>query len=319
MIRSIRAMRRGALVACVVMLTACGAKPGADDVRQVLQQNVPDTLRETAVVDQAQTETSSDGDSITVKFKAQLKTTQALYSPAEVQTVAGSAGADLKLFGDVDRTIRSLSPRLQQDFESEILKQRQLPTFIEQTTPAAAMSDWYGSYHTKKVVDRWVVSDFKTEVQPSFKGMPRKAFPADAVTTDTASSWFADRKRDQQAFLQRVAATQKLQETEERLAAAQTAAEQEKETRERAVRHMPLNVGTRPAALGGTIVLRFQVLRPMTVTLDVARGLQRFSRELQLAPGRTSEFGHVEGWGFRSGDQVTLTNPAFDPMSFTVP
>jgi len=162
------------------------------------------------------------------------------------------------------------------------------------------------------------VSDFKTEVQPSFKGMPRKAFPEDAISADSASSWFAERKRDQQAFLQRVSDTQKLHETEERLAAAQATAEQEKQSRERSDRRMPLNVSARPAALGGTMVLRLQVLRPMTVTLNVTRGLQRFSRELQLVPGRTVEFGHLEGWGFRSGDQVTLSNPAFDSLSFSV-
>jgi hypothetical protein len=318
MIRAIQSIQRVAPVAILLVLAACSARPGADEVRQVLQQNLPDALRDNVVVDQVQSQITAEGDSVVVKFKSQLKTTQPLYAPVDPKKAAAIAGADVSLFGEVDRAVSNLSTRLRQDFQADISKIKQVPTFIEETSAAGTSVDWYGSYRAKQVVDRWVVSDFKTEVQPLLKGMPRQTFAADALSTDKVASWFDDRKRDQQAFLQRVADAQKLQETEQQLAAVQAVAAQEKATREHADRRMPINVTVRPATLGGTMVVRFQVLRPMSVTMEVSRGLQHFSRDLQLAPGRTLEFGHLEGWGFRSGDQVTLTHPSFDTVSFSI-
>jgi len=95
MLKSSGQLRRLALMASVVVLSACGPKPGLDDVRDVLRENLPEGLRDTAVIDQVQPEMTIEGDSVAVKFKSQLKTAQPLYSLADPKSVAANSGGDL--------------------------------------------------------------------------------------------------------------------------------------------------------------------------------------------------------------------------------
>lgn len=84
-------------------------------------------------------------------------------------------------------------------------------------------------------------------------------------------------------------------------------------------RKMPITVGLRKASIAGGFVLQLQSNQSITVRLDVMRAAQNHARELNIVPGRILEYGGLEGWSFRSGDRVVLSNRLFDPMSFSVP
>lgn len=312
--------------ALLTLLGACTTKPSSDDVHVVLQQNLPESFREVARVEQLQTEMTTESNSVVIKFKAQLKLSEPLYAAADFSRAAESAGVDPVKFASAERTLQSVPDNLRQQFEGDIQRLLRRPTFIDQKAAAGAVSEWYGSFRSKKVVDKWVVSDFHTDVLPTIAGVRRSALPSDALSLQKAPDWFTGVRREYEEIFRRIADAQKVQQAEERAAVAQAAAQQERDARERAValatqqaRQMPIRYGFRQAALGGSMVLRIQVIAPMTVTLNVVRGHQRFTRNLQLLPGRTAEFGHLEGWAFRGGDQVTLTNGSFDPVEFKAP
>jgi hypothetical protein len=320
-------MMRGFLAfwAAVALLTGCAPKPSEEDLKAVLAQNVAQPLKSSVAMEQIQTESSSSGDDQLVKFKSILKTSEPLFAPVEFESAAKSVGGNEALFGQIDSAAQALSPDARSRFAADVAKATEKPTFIAVATPAGTTSDWYGSFKVRKVVDKWLSSDFKTEVESKLAGQPRASFPANAIDVATAKAWFADLQPKQEALLQRLADARSLEQKDAELVQQQAATQQERQAKEsllaadqRKARQLPLQVSFRHAALGGTQVLRIQALRPMTVRVDVTRGLQRFARDLQVAPGRIAELGHLQGWGFKFGDQINLSNPAFDAVSFVV-
>lgn len=315
----------GILLAAMVVLGGCSAKPSAEDLKVLVQQNMPDALRSVATVDQLQAEVAAGGEEMLVKFKAQLKLTQSLYSPVGFGQAANAAGADLTQFGALQQAVNALSSERRKPYEADVSRLTTKPVFLDEVHASGAPTEWYGSFKTRKVVDKWVVSEFRTDVHPEIKGQPRSAYPDASVLLASSKDWFSEVQREQQSLAARLSELRTLEQTEAQLAQAQAAAQQEREARatvvaaaEKQSRQLPVRVALRPAVLGGTLVLHMQALSAMTIRLDVVRGLQRFSRDLQLRPGTTTSFGHLEGWGFRVGDEVRLTNPAFDPFSFAV-
>lgn len=315
--------------ACLVTLVAaCTSRPSTEEVAVVLQQNLPETIREAARIETSKTEMATTGqsDSMVVKFKAQVRISEPLYAAVDLSRAAEKAGVDLAKFSTSDRMLQSIPDNLRTEFEGEIRRLSIKPTFVEERVQAGAMSEWYGSYRATKVVDRWVVSDFHTDVPPAFVGVKRAALPPDSVPLQTAPVWFTETQRDYDNLLRRISDAQRVHQAEARATEAQAAAQHERDAREQVVAaatqqalKMPISYRFRSAALSGSMVLQMQVITPMTVTLNVTRGHQHFSRDLQLLPGRTVEFGHIEGWGFRGGDEVTLTNSRFSPVVFSAP
>jgi hypothetical protein len=61
--------------------------------------------------------------------------------------------------------------------------------------------------------------------------------------------------------------------------------------------------------------------RYLSVALTVRRSgqatIERF--RLELEPRASTDFGHLEGWQFASGDEVALTNDEFGTLRLTVP
>jgi hypothetical protein len=314
-----------AFCAAVALLTGCAPKPSDEDLKEVLAQNVATPLKSSVAIEQLQTESSGRGDDQLIKFKSVLKTSEPLFAPVEFESAAKSAGGNVGRFGQVESAAQALSPEARDKFSADVVKATEKPTFISVATPVGSTSDWYGSFKVKKVVDKWLSSDFKTDVEPGLAGQPRASFPANAVDVAQAKAWFADLQPKQEALLQRLADAKSLEQKDAELAQQLAATQQERQAKESLLaaeqskaRQLPLQVGFRHASFGGTQVLRIQALRPMTVRVDVTRGLHRFARDMQVAPGRIVELGHLEGWGFKSGDQVSLSNPAFDAASFVV-
>jgi hypothetical protein len=305
---------------------ACTSKPADTDVNSVVAENIPKEFKSFASAEQIQTEVTASGDEVAVKFKTQLKLNQSLFEPIDFDVAAKTAGGDVLLFQKVSERFKALSPAGQDAASAAVQVATQKPVFLSEAHAVGNSAEWYGSFKAKKVVDRWVASDFKTEVAPQFKGRPRSEFPDTAVESKNASSWFADIKKKQTELLQKIDVAQKFEQKEAELAGAQAAAQKERAekdaliaAKEQQARQMPLKAQFRSAALGETSVLRLQVDKPMTVRLDVTRGLQKFARDLQMTPGRVLEIGHLEGWGFKAGDAVTLSNPSFDNISFSAP
>lgn len=300
----------------VTLVAACSNNPTPNDIQRTLQERTPDAYKGITSVRPVQTEMNSEADNtVLVKFKAEIVLTEPLYMATDFSRAAQSAGVDMQKYGLAESALRSMPRNLRESVEAEAQRLLKRPTFIEQTTPGAATSEWYGSYRTKKVVDKWVITEFHTHVMPAFKGVAKASLPADALTLQDASGWFSNARRDYELVFQRAADAQRVQQAEQRAAQAQAIAEQ----MQAEARKMPVNVGFRRAALDGSMVLRMQATAPITATLSVSRGHQSFRRDIQLAPGKTTELGHLEGWGFRSGDRLTLTNSSFDSLEFLAP
>jgi hypothetical protein len=85
---------------------------------------------------------------------------------------------------------------------------------------------------------------------------------------------------------------------------------------------LPVRVAFRRALLGSGQVALLQNLsnREIQVTLEVSAPAtgQHFSRPLVIEPNRTREFGHIEGWEFAAGQEVTLNNAQYRPLSVLV-
>jgi hypothetical protein len=315
-----------------ILLAGCSSKPGDDDIRAALVQNLPPTQKSAVVVDQVQPETSGSGDEVVIKFKSTLKATAPLFAPMDFDAAAREAGGDPALFAQVEGVAEALSPEGRARFTADIAEATQKPLLLKLVTPSGTASEWYGSFKAKKIVDKWLISDFHTEAAPKLQGEPRTVFVGTALDQEQAKKWFGDMKAKQQTLLGRLADAQALESKDAELAQQKAATEQERQARERErqakealmaseqhrARQLPFMYRMRPAALGASLVLEMQVMRPMTLKVDITRGLQRFSRDIQAAPGKVVAFGHLQGWGFKSGDQVTVSNPAFDAASFTV-
>jgi len=86
---------------------------------------------------------------------------------------------------------------------------------------------------------------------------------------------------------------------------------------------LPVMVGFRSSILGKGLVAVIENTsdRYLTVLLAVRNPTlsttQRF--KLELAPKSSTDFGHIEGWQFASGDEVGLFNDEFGALRITVP
>ncbi|MHB8938272.1 MAG: hypothetical protein ACYC39_08140 [Thiobacillus sp.] len=93
--------------------------------------------------------------------------------------------------------------------------------------------------------------------------------------------------------------------------------------REMARPALPLVVGFRSSMLGQGLVAMIENTsdRYLSVVLAVrnptSSTADRF--QLELAPRSRTDFGHLEGWQFASGDEVGLFNDEFGALKITVP
>lgn len=324
-----------------LLLAACSSKPSETDIASFLNENLPTQFKTALKLDQITSETNSAGDEVTVKFKAQLKLTQPLFEGADFEVVAKSQEFDVSGYSEIERRSKELTDQNLAAVSAAIQPALAKTEFIKETSPADSVSEWYGSFKSKKVVDKWVSSDFRTDIPLKLSGKPRAEFSEAATPVSRASGWFAAMKTSQGDALAKIGAAKILQdkdveiaqgkaeaeqvrkEKDAAIAQAERVSEQERQAKEKAMaahqkllRKMPVEITTRNALVGGTIVLRIQSQVPMTINLTVERGLQKHSRDLQLAANKVLEYGHAEGWGFKSGDVVTISNPAFDPFGF---
>jgi hypothetical protein len=326
-----------AAVAALALCASCSPKLSDADIAVVLSDNVPQPLKSLVTVEQVQSDISASGEGSLVKFKSQLKLKEPLFEAVDFETAAKAAGGDASLFRQIEESARGLAPADRESLAAAIQKATVKPVFIVQTAPVGTTADWYGSFSDKRVIDKWVSSDYKTDVAPLLKGQPRSTFGDSAVESTNAKVWFDDARTQQADLLQKMDTAKKLAQKDAEIDQAKTSAAAEvsqaraiagaeREAREtmaanheKQARQMPVELSTRRALVGGTSVLVMQAAQAMTVRLEVVRGLQRFARDYQLVPGRPTQVGHVEGWGFLAGDAVRLSNPSFDPKVVTVP
>lgn len=272
-----------------------------------------------------------------MKFKARLKLKQPLYEPTGFDAAARAAGADPAAFGEIEKAAQGLTVSGRAALDAAIKAATAKPMILAESAANGGSADWYGSFKVKKVVDKWVASEFKTDIEPKFHGRPRSDFPEGAIEASKAAPWFSDIKAQQVALMTKIdtalqlekkdaEASRALEQKEAELAQARATAQREQAAKEtliaqqqRQARQMPVRVQFRKALIGGTLVLRVEAGQAMTIRMDVVRGLQTFARDLQATPGRVVELGHAEGWGFRSGDSIRLSNPQFDPVAFAAP
>lgn len=314
------------VIAIAALCMGCSPKLNDEEVAKVVTENMPAQLKVAVSLGKVQTDISAGANESTVKFKTQLKLSQALYQEVDFDTAAKTSNSDTGLFQQVEEAARGLNAQDRDALADSIQKANAKPTFVFQVHPEGAVSDWYGSFKTKKMIDTWVSSDFVTDVAPKFDGKPRTDFKDSAIDVSNAAAWFAQAKARQLDVLQKMDVAKKLADKDAEIAAAKTTATNEREAKEavlnaleKSARQLPVELKIRKAALGSTLVLSMSAAQPMTVRLECVRGLQRFSREFQLVPGRPTSVGHLEGWGFLSGDSARLTNPNFDPKVVTIP
>ena len=117
--------------------------------------------------------------------------------------------------------------------------------------------------------------------------------------------------------------TERLREIEQlkaQLAYRETDVQQARETARPA---LPVVIGFRSSMLGQGLVAMFENTsdRYLSVVLAVrnppSSTANRF--QLELAPRSRTDFGHLEGWQFASGDEVGLFSDAFGELRITVP
>ncbi len=86
---------------------------------------------------------------------------------------------------------------------------------------------------------------------------------------------------------------------------------------------LPLAVSFRSSRLGQGLVAVIENSsdRYLTVALTVRNPTLSTTRRyrLELEPKSSTDFGHLEGWKFTSGDEVGLYNDAFGALKLTVP
>lgn len=314
-----------AATAALILCAGCTSKPTDSDVADVLTANIPKAFMAVVAVEQIQADISG-GDEAVVKFKSHLKLSQPLFETVAFGSVAAATGSDVTLFKQIKDAAQGLTSPAKEELAEVIKKAITKPAFISLKTPIGATVDWYGSFKEKKVVDKWVSSDFKTEVEPAFKGQPRDAFDAAAIEDSKAKDWFVEVKTQQIDVLQKIENSKKLAQKDIEIQQAKAQAQHEREAKEALIaakekqaRQLPVSLSVRPSVMGNTLVLVMQATQAMTVHLEVARGLQRFAHDYQLLGGKPMQVGHMEGWGFAHGDVVRLTNSAFDPKVVAVP
>lgn len=315
-----------AAVAALTLCVGCSSKPADSDIAGVLTENVPKALKAVVTVEETQADVSGNSDDALVKFKSHLKLSQPLFEPANFEAIAKSTESDVALFRQIEEAAQGLSPASRDELAAAIKTATSKPVFIAQTAPAGATADWYGSFKGKKVVDKWVTSDFRTEVEPALKGQPRAAFDEAAVEVTRAKTWFAELKVQQADVLQKIETAKKLAQKDTEIEQAKALAQNEREAKEtllaaneKLARQLPVTLSMKPAVVGNSSTLVMLSARAMSVRLEVSRGLQRFTHDYQLAAGKPFAVGHLEGWGFARGDVVHVSNPAFDTKVVAVP
>src|SRR5512139_3375623 len=86
---------------------------------------------------------------------------------------------------------------------------------------------------------------------------------------------------------------------------------------------LPVVVGFRSSMLGKGLVAVIENTsdRYLTVVLTVRNPTLSTARrfKLDLGPKSSTDFGHLEGWQFASGDEVGLYNDELGPLKITVP
>jgi multidrug efflux pump subunit AcrA (membrane-fusion protein) len=86
---------------------------------------------------------------------------------------------------------------------------------------------------------------------------------------------------------------------------------------------LPLLVSFRSSILGKGLVAVIENTsdRYLTVVLSVRNPTLSTAKrfKLELEPKSSTDFGHLEGWQFASGDEVALFNDEFGPLRLTVP
>jgi hypothetical protein len=86
---------------------------------------------------------------------------------------------------------------------------------------------------------------------------------------------------------------------------------------------LPVVVGFRSSMLGKGLVALIENTsdRYLTVVLAVRNPTLSTAKrfKLELAPKSSTDFGHLEGWQFASGDEVGLFNDEFGALRITVP
>ncbi|MHB1092210.1 hypothetical protein [Thiobacillus sp.] len=86
---------------------------------------------------------------------------------------------------------------------------------------------------------------------------------------------------------------------------------------------LPVVIGFRSSILGKGLVAEIENTsdRPLVVILAVRNPALSTARrfKLDLEPGSRTDFGHLEGWQFASGDEVGLFNDEFRALTVTVP
>ena len=312
----------GAL-AVLAFCAGCTSKPADSDVAAVLTENVPKAFKAVVTIEQTKTDITGSGDDAVVKFKSALKLSQPLFEAVAFEEIAKSTESDVALFHQIEEAAHGLSSAAKDELAAAIKATTTKPVFIAQTAAIGATAEWYGSFNGKKVVDKWVASDFKTESEPALKGQPRAAFDATAVEASQAKAWFTALKVQQADVLQKIETAKKLAQKDIEIAQTKALAQAEHDAkesllaaREKQARQLPITLSLQPELFGNSKRLTIQAAQPMTIRVEVSRGLQKFAQDYQLAPGKPLL---ARGWSFATGDTVRFSNPAFDPRVLRVP
>ncbi|MDX1914190.1 MAG: hypothetical protein SFU55_01295 [Methylophilus sp.] len=85
---------------------------------------------------------------------------------------------------------------------------------------------------------------------------------------------------------------------------------------------LPINVSYRQALMGDGLVAQFtnnsdRFLSIVATFLNPTTN-QHMTTRLDLAPRAIKEVGHLEGWTFSSGDQLTIKNNDYEPTYMTI-
>lgn len=95
------------------------------------------------------------------------------------------------------------------------------------------------------------------------------------------------------------------------------------QARETAAPALPVVVGFRASRLGQGLVAMIENTSDRTLSVVLAvrnpalSTAKRF--QLELAPKSSTDFGHLEGWQFASGDEVGMFSDGFAALKITVP
>jgi hypothetical protein len=86
---------------------------------------------------------------------------------------------------------------------------------------------------------------------------------------------------------------------------------------------VPIRLGLRPSTLGkGKVVLFKNMLaQPLSVAATFKNTNLNLEKSFRLdfGPDQEKQIGHLEGWQFESGDEITLVNQRFETKHVRVP